>query len=349
MSQSKIVVTGAGGFIGYNLANHLAQQGHEVVGLDRHFPANGDAVAPRRFEAVEGDFRDPGVTRSAMRGAKAVFHLAAAHLQKGTSDAVYWDVNVHKLPLLLNLAADAGVQRFVHFSSVGIYGQLERVPADEHTPARPQSIYGRTKLAGEQMLRRHASRIGLPTVVLRPGWVYGPGCPRTLKLSRMLAKRRFVMIGSGRNLRHPLYIGDMLQACELAMTRAEACGETLIIADDRPVTSLELIDTLCRQLDLPGPRVRLPYVAGRAMAVAAESTFAVLRREPPVSRRTLEFFDTDNAFDISRARRVLGFAPAWSLAQGLRATRAWIERVVQRRSRSGVLNTLQAVSQLRID
>jgi nucleoside-diphosphate-sugar epimerase len=161
---------------------------------------------------------------------------------------------------------------------------------------------------------------------LRPAWVYGPGCPRTMKLFRTLKKRRFVMIGSGGNLRHPVFIGDFIAACKLTLDSANAVGEVTIIAGPKALTTSELIDGFCRALDLPRPNVHLPYAIGRCLAAGAEAVFGLLHKAPPISRRSLEFFDTDNAFDIKKATRTLGFEPAYDLPQGLALTRNWLEQ-----------------------
>jgi nucleoside-diphosphate-sugar epimerase len=133
------------------------------------------------------------------------------------------------------------------------------------------------------------------------------------------------MIGQGRNLRHPLFVGDMIEAFRLAATVREAAGHVLLIAGDQPVTTVELIEAICTAFAVPRPAVRVPYAVGVGVAAGVEAACLAIGREPPVSRRSLEFFTTNNAFDISRARTVLGFTPRYSLSAGLAATRGWVE------------------------
>ncbi len=320
MSRETCVVTGAGGFIGYHLANALAQDGRHVVGVDLQFPSSQGMLGPPRFSPITADFRDCAAMQRALAGAGVVFHLASAHLQQSWPASEYWDVNVRCLPALLRLARDSGVSRFVHTSSVGIYGDVGSTPATETTCPRPQSVYGETKLAGEQVVLDFGRKHGFEVVVLRPAWVYGPGCPRTARLCRALRARRFFMIGRGRNLRQPLYVDDMIEAFRLAAIRP-AAGEVLLIAGEHAVTTQELVDAFCAAFGLPRPPVRIPYSIGIAATVCVESICRLIGREPPMSRRTLEFFDTNSVFDISRARAVLGFAPRYSLPMGLAATR----------------------------
>lgn len=315
MSYRNILVTGAGGFIGYRLCRHLAQTGHQVTGIDLRYPGE---VEQAPFVAERGDFRDEGLMNILLEGVDAVFHLASAHLSIRLDDREYWDINVHSLPRLLHQSRRAGVRKFIHVSSVGVYGNLAEWPADEHTDCRPQSIYGETKLAGEAAVRQFCEKSGLPAVILRPAWVYGPTCPRFQKLCRTLKKGKFVFVGSGGNLRHPLYIADMLQALELALNHTRADGETLIVGGEQALPTRTIVERICETMQIPKPRFRIPYSLGKVLALTVEGTSRLIRIEPPVSRRTLEFFDTNNAFDITKAKRLLGFAPRYRFEEGVR-------------------------------
>ncbi len=315
----KALVTGAGGFIGSHLVERLAEGGHQVVAVDVHFPPELTGF-DGKVDVVTGDFRSEALMRQALTDCDVVFHLASAHLQSHLPDSEYWDVNVHGLQRLLEWSKDAGVKRFVHTSTVGVYGHIERPPATEETECRPQSIYGQTKLAGERAALQFGKDHGLPIVVLRPAWVYGLRCRRTERLLRMLKRGRFVKFGPCRNLRHQVYIEDMLDAFELAAQRAEAVGEVLIIADEQALTTSELLAAMCEVLGVAQPRLRLPLPPMKVVAAFAEAAGKLLQREPPFSRRSLEFFTTNNAFDISKAQRLLGFAPKYTFREGVKAT-----------------------------
>ena len=317
------MVTGAGGFIGHHLCRDLASHGHEVTGIDLRFQGGIHEELHQNFSPVVCDFRDESMNRL-LKGIEVVFHLASAHLQTGLPDSEYWSINVHALRPLLELSLKSGVANFIHVSSVGVYGDLKAWPANEETPCIPQSIYGETKLAGESEIKRFSRETGIPVTIIRPAWGYGPGCPRTLKIYRALSKGHCVFIGKGWNLRHPIYISDMLDAFRLTMESQAELMETFIIAGERAVTTNELIDTFCRELDVPKPVIRIPYWAGFGIATSSEFLFRLIGKESPISRRSLEFFDTNNAFDISKAKEVLGFHPGYTLADGLRDCQEWL-------------------------
>jgi nucleoside-diphosphate-sugar epimerase len=318
-SRARALVTGAGGFIGSHLTRELAASGDPVVALDLRLDALRDFEARGGVEFIEADLLDPEAQRRALEGVDTVYHLAAAHLGASTRTERFWQVNVHGLRAFASAAARAGVRRFVHTSSVGVYGRIENPPADEETACHPNLPYEETKLAGERVILEAVANEGLPAVILRPAWVYGPGCLRTEKLFRAIVKGRFVVAGSGTSLRHCIYIADMLRAFRLAARAREVVGEVIVVGDENAVTVRKLVDEIARLTGSPPPR-SMPLPLLHAAALLAEALFRPLRREPPLSRRTLEFFRSNTAFRTDRAHRLLDFQPRYDLTTGLAET-----------------------------
>ena len=312
-------VTGAAGFVGQHLVAGLVKRGWAVRALDRrHDPSVADRPG---VSFIQGDIRDHAALEELTSGADTVFHLASAHLQVHAEANWYRSINVDAMTPLIEACSRAGVRRMVHTSSVGIYGHVPDPPADEDAPKHPGNEYERTKLEGETIARREADRRGLDLLVLRPGWVYGPGCPRTEKLLRTIRKRRFVYIGAGDNLRHPIHADDMVEAFALAASApSTASGRAYLVVGPRAVTVRELVQTCARVQNVSPPTLRLPRTMGVALGRGFELGFGLLRRDPPFSRRSLAFFDNDNAFDGRLAAKHLGFEPGIDLDQGLAST-----------------------------
>ena len=227
---------------------------------------------------------------------------------------------MHATRSLLEAASQAGVRRFVHCSSVGVIGDVKFPPADESTECHPANIYERTKLEGERAALEFACRTDLDVVVARPAWVYGPRCPRTSKLFRTIAKGRFPIFGKGKNLRHPVYITDAIQGLELCAETPDINGEVFIIAGKVAVESRELVNLISQELKVQTQKVYLPIFLGLGAGLALELTFKLIGRQPPFSRRSMDFFLKHNAYTIDKARSRLKYEPRVDLRTGIQKT-----------------------------
>jgi nucleoside-diphosphate-sugar epimerase len=313
----RALVTGAAGFIGAHCVRFLAGRNWRVRALDIH-------PAPNDFESLgvefaQADLRDSSTLTASLQGIDVVFHLASVHLDVGATFAEFEAVNVGAVAALVSACAAAKVRRLVHVSSVGVYGHVEHPPADESAPLHPENDYERTKRAGEDAAREAAQRHGVDLVIVRPSWVYGVGCPRTEKLIGALRRGRFFYIGAAKNLRHPVFISDFLEGMWLAANLSEPlAGATFNIAGPRWMTVQEMVTTFAAAINARPPTLRIPRPLGYAAGWVAELVGAVLKINPPISRRTLAFFENDNAFDISAARTRLKYEPRIELLDGVR-------------------------------
>jgi len=318
MEIRRVLVTGAGGFIGSNLVDDQLSKGRKVSALDINLDRLGHLANHPDVDLVLGDIRDTALLERIIPGHDVVFHLASAHLEVGVPDTFFEEVNVDAVRNVVRISKDGGVGRLVHCSSVGVYGPLKTLPADEATMCAPDIPYEKTKLAGEQIVKESSG--GLEYVILRPSWVYGPRCPRTLKLFRAIRSGKFFMVGSAKTYRHPIYISDMLQGFECAATSDSACGETLIVGAAEPVMLENLIQEVARAQSIQFRPLTVPMFIMLPACFFIEKIFGIIGKEPPFSRRSLKFFTESSAFDISKARRVLGYEPQVSLADGLKRT-----------------------------
>jgi dihydroflavonol-4-reductase len=315
-----VLVTGAAGFTGLALALHLAAAGYRVRGLVRS-REKGKALERAGLDTVVGDIRDPAVVRQATRGINTVYHLAAVFRRAGVPDSEYREVHVDATGQLVELSAEAGVNRVVHCSTVGVHGSVsEDAPATEEAPFQPGDIYQLTKLEGEQMALQTAARTGVPISVIRPGPIYGPGDRRLLKLIGGVARGRFRLLGDGSPHFQMIYIDDLIQGFKLAAESPAAAGRTYIMTGDEAPTLNELVHEIADVANVDSPESHLPvwpfWLAG-ALCEAVCKPFGI---EPPIYRRRVKFFTSNRWFDTSRARTELGFAPKMRLRDGLRHT-----------------------------
>lgn len=280
---------------------------------------------------VEGDLLDADSLLRACSGVDRVVHCAAAFRKEGVGLASFDRVNVDGSLSLVKAAQEAGARRFVHVSTVGVHGEIESPPADEEAPFKPEDHYQSSKLRGEVEVREALESAGIEGVVVRPVGIYGPGDTRFLKLFRQVARGRFPRIGDGRTLYHLTYIEDLTDGVVRCLDHAAAPGETFILGGPEVVTIDELIDLVAETVGARPPRVRLPEGPVKWLAFSVEHCCRLLRVEPPIYRRRLDFFLKDRAFDISKARSVLGFEPRVGVREGLALT---VEHYV----RQGVLD-----------
>ncbi len=319
-------MTGATGFTGGHLAATLARRGDEVRALVRRKSrARFDAspLAAAGVEAVEGDLIErPSVMRAA-EGVDVVYHIAATYREAGQPDSAYRAINVDGTRNLLEAARAGGVQRLVHCSTGGVHGHIEHPPANEDAPFRPGDVYQDTKLEAERLARAFGEETGLDVVVARPIGIYGPGDTRFLKMFRGLSRGRFPLLGSGEVFYHLTFVADLVEGFRLCGTVPAASGRTYILGGPRYTTLNELVALVSRELGVAPPRVHWPVWPFWTAGLLCEMVCVPLRIEPPLYRRRVDFYTKSRAFDTTRARTELGYAPQVDLEDGIHRTADW--------------------------
>jgi dihydroflavonol-4-reductase len=318
----RVLVTGATGFTGGHLARALAARGYAVRALVRD-AARAAALQTSGIEIVVGDLGDRGALARAAAGVDVVYHIAAIYRQAGLPESTYRAVNATAVRTIIEAAAAAGVRRVVHCSTVGVHGDVEHPPANEDAPLRPGDIYQETKLEGERVARQASAETGVEVVIARPTGIYGPRDRRLLKLFRGVARRRFVVLGTGRIYYHLTFIDDLVEGFRLCGEVAAAAGRTYILAGGEVTTLNELVEMIATEAGVAAPRIHLPVWPFWTAGALCEAICAPLHIEPPLYRRRVDFFTKSRAFDITRARQELGYDPKVGLRDGISRTLAW--------------------------
>jgi len=327
------IVTGAAGWLGQNLVRALAPERDHVRALvlnDEEAPLV--ELAGANVEVVLGDVRDPTALDRLFDGddgdGATVFH-AGAVIHPAHRVRELFDVNVGGTQLVLDRARRAGAHRFVHVSSNSPFG-LNRDPGDRFTEASapdPYLAYGRSKFEAEALVRRAQDRGDLATVIVRPPWFYGPCQPeRQTRWFRAVRRGRFPLVGDGRNRRSMVYTGNLVHGLLRAEVAAVAAGRAYWIADPEPYEMRTVLATVRAALEAEGLAVsggqpRLPRLAGR-VAERLDVVAQALGHYVQPAHVLGELKETI-ACDVSLARAELGYAPATTLYDGMRASIRW--------------------------
>jgi nucleoside-diphosphate-sugar epimerase len=325
MSVERILVTGASGFVGSHLCERLTREGYLVRALVHN--TNISAALHRcEVEVVVGDILDSKSIEQAMEGIDVVYHIAALFRRENVSRKKMWETNVLGTKHMLDAAVKAGVQRFVHCSTVGVLGDIENPPANEKSPYRPDDYYQETKAESERVVLQYIAEGRLPIVIFRPGGIYGPRDLRFLKLFKAIKNKRFVMLGSGEVIYQMIYIDNLIDGILLCGTKEKIIGNVYILTGNEQLTLNQIVQVIAEALDVSPPILRFPVTPVYLASYVCELLCKPLGINPPLYRRRVNFFRKMRCFDISKAKLELGFQPKVDFKEGIRRTSEWYKK-----------------------
>jgi len=318
----KILVTGGTGFTGSHLVKRLLEEGSEVNVLAR--PASNTAfLKDLGAEIIPGDITNKGSVNRAVKGTDKVFNIAAAFREAKLPEASYWKVNLEGTKNIIDACIKYSISRLVHCSTIGVVSSVDEPPSDESAPYSPDDVYQQSKCAAEKEVLKSVREEGLPASIIRPCAIYGPGDLRLLKMFRMIAKKRFYILGSGKALFHMVYIDDLISGFILAAQKNNSIGEVFIIGGPEYTTLNELSRIIAEEFGVKPPGIHIPYKPIEILSVLIEYAYKPFKKEPPLYKRRVAFFKKDRAFDISKAKNILGYDPVFDLKEGVRLTAKW--------------------------
>jgi len=311
--MTRVLVTGAGGFIGRALVGDLVAAAYDVRGLVRRETELGANVETR----LVSDVAEAAEHHGLLEDIDVVIHLAArVHQTDEFGENFverYVEANATATRRLAIAAAKAGVDRLIFISSVKVHSDDGDWPCTEDNATNPEDAYGISKLRAEQALSEVRAKTGLSTVVLRPPLVYGPGVKANFATLLRLADSPLPLPlgGINQNRRSYLYLGNLLSAIHKALTETEAVGRTYLVSDGEDISTTTLV---ARLRSMFGRNQRLIPVPVAILSAGASIFGRQAIVEPLTGSRRI---------DDSRIRRELDWHPTYSLDQGLAATAAW--------------------------
>ena len=318
--HTKVLVTGADGFIGSHLTEALVRQGYSVRAFTLYNSFNSwgwlDHCADEirgQFEVFSGDIRDPHGVKEAMRGCDAVLHLAAliAIPYSYHSPDTYVDTNIKGTLNVLQAARDLGVGRVLNTSTSEVYGSARFVPITEAHPLQGQSPYSATKIAADQLAYSFYASFGLPVVTVRPFNTYGPRQSARAVIPSIIiqlaAGRRQIQLGAISPTRDFNFVTDTVQGLIAALRSEAGLGEVINLGSNFEISIGETVQLIAE-----------------CMGVDVQVITDEARVRPKNSE--VQRLWADN----NKARELFGWIPAYGgregFKRGLRETVAWFRQ-----------------------
>ena len=317
----RVLITGATGFLGGHLIEEMAKGPHVPVCAHRK-GSDTRRIDDLGLDKVVFDLTDRASMLQALKGVDAVVHLAAYYTFTGRKE-MYEKVNVKGTGDLLDACRETGVRRFIYCSSTEAMGPIASPPGDEDSPLNPQYEYGRSKARAEELVKTS----GLDWTILRPSGIYGPSNVDDVAYYFITSFKGFAskfIIGSGKNYIQFVHVKDVVQGFLKTLDSQASIGRTYIISQARPYTYEEVYGILAKIFRQKEPRWRVPKGLAKLMMLPIEGFSLLIGRENFLYRReTVNSVTSDRAFRIDRARKDLGYEPAYDLPEGMAETVAW--------------------------
>ena len=318
--SKKVLVTGGTGFIGTYLVERLVKDGYKVRCLVRK-SSDLEILKKLGVEFSYGDLIDKESLVEAVKGVSVVYHLGAVLGSFGAPQEVIYNVNVNGTRNLLEECFKQKVKRFIHFSTFSVYGYT-KTPANEETPqVALASYYAKTKRIGEKIAKEYMDK-GMDIAIIQPCVIHGPrlnfGFGGTFTAVK---NKKFMLIGDGGNLLHLGYIDNFIEGTMLVGERKESKGQTYIIGDEVPLPFEVVIKNIAEILGVKLPRVRMPEMVAR-MSVPYLKVLSKFTGggQPLLTHHRINFMTQNQAGDISKIKKELGYEPKISSREGLERT-----------------------------
>jgi dihydroflavonol-4-reductase len=321
-----ILITGATGFLGYNLCEHLTKQGYALRALVRP-SSDTSALETLQLNIVRGDITNEAAVGAAMEGCEVVIH-AAAHFRFWGEPGPFFKTNVDGTACMVRAALAAKIKKFIHISTIIVVGpQKPGVVITEKTPCRPHStdFYAQTKFLGESLIQQYC-RKGLPAVILRLGALYGPYghyAFNRLFFEEFLRNWR-AQVHQGQHIIFPCYVESAAKGIEAALKRGQI-GETYNICDES-ITHWEANRIVSQLAGRSSWRINVPAWVILSLVQILEAISRFTRREPYYPQNLKPYVFNDWTVDSSKAKQALEFRQI-PFTEGAQHTLEWYRSI----------------------
>lgn len=320
-------ITGATGFVGGHVAEACVARGCVVSTIAR---ATSDTSLLERLGVAihRGDLTDPDLVRRAAGEADVIVNCAAKVGDRGPIEE-YRAVNVESLRSLLEACRGKQIARFVHISSLGVYEARHHYGTDETEPLPAQHLdgYTQSKVEAEHLALRYQREHGVPVVILRPGFVYGPRDRTVLpRIIKRLRDGRVHYLGGDRRALNSIYVGNLVNAVFLAVSQPRSVGQVYNLTDGELVTKRRFFEAVANGAGTEHAKQRVPRWLGALVSrVLRRQLLRAVKKgkKPWLTPAQYKFLLLNLDFSIDKAKRELGYKPQVGFDEGIRETMAW--------------------------
>ncbi len=321
-SPTKILITGASGFIGKELVKELCKE-NEIYAFVHN--AKKINIFPDSVKIIEGDILDRAIINKAIENKDIVYHLAVLKDELADFKKLY-NVNVEGTKNILESALKNKVKQFIFVSTVGVIDGCEKEGSlTEHSQYNPQTNYEKTKCEAEKIVLEYYKQFHLPITVIRPTMVYGPESKDWLMFIK-LVKKNLPIVGKGDNFFHLVYIKDVIQSLILVKGNQQAVGQIYNIADGIPYTYKEVYKTIAQYLGINYRERFIPkwlaLIFGRSCELYNKLTKSRVVLIRPYMLRLIR----NRRIDISKALKEINYLPCYDLEKGMKETINWFKK-----------------------
>ncbi len=300
-----ILVTGGTGFLGKLLVDKLLEKGEDIVIFSRN---EDKELAGKGVKFVLGDIRNKDDLKKAFENVQVVYHLAAAI---DSSDPNLYEINVNGTKNVVELCKRHNIKKLIFMSSCATLGDVK--VANENSPYHPQSKYGQTKVEGEKIIINS----GIQYTIIRAPMIIGNN-EIWLKILKA-AKKKFPIIGSGKNKFHNAYVDDVAELLAIAKDDEKSDGETFHVATKDVPTYEETYKIMAEELGTNVPKFHVPAFS---MKLLSSITVSLLKNKTPLAFRkdSIGRLIRDRTISIAKAKAILNFVPKYDTRSAIRET-----------------------------
>jgi len=321
----KVLVTGGAGFLGQYIIEKLLSQGCAVTAIVRR-STNTSALDGEKISLIYGDIRDEAILKQAVAGVDVIVHAAAT--MKGSWDDFH-AINVESTRKLLQLTRGKKLKRFVHISSVSVYdrtGVEDGHVFREDSPYQEKDLifYSKSKIEAEKVVLEYRKEHNMPTVILRPGPLYGVGGPLyPAQLGVPLGGRRYGLIGDGRSKLSLCHVRSVAEAVWLAIEKERAVGNAYNVVEDESIERLAFLKKVKQSVYPDLNIVKIPYVILRAMSFGFGVLFGLLGKKAPLRPQYLKTASSEVNYATDKIKEELGWQPVADFGSTIDELMTW--------------------------